>query len=492
VESQNLRRLTTAFNLTRVAGFHQELKVPYSKEVKKMGNKRTYEFGKSCLNLEFGDITASKAQVLVSSDDYYLSMGGGVSRSLLRAGGNAIALDASKKVPAALGDVVVTTAGTLPAQYIFHAVTIGPDKPTASAQDIVKQTTERCLQMLDTLQLNSIAFPAIGAGVAEFTYEDVAARMSEVIADHLLKRQTAAEVTIYLFDRFGEMREMDFIRFFEEFAARVPRLASHVHSPACEDKPSIAKDVLLENVSILEGVSETNQEIIMKRVHNLRQLINVLEEQRYKLEERLIAVIDAGEDKETIKLRQKLHENEELRLGYLNELKTLSEKDPLVSQTANVEKKHLSVFLSSTYNDLIGHRAAVKDQIIRRDMFFRGMEHFGADPGGLPPATKIVDEVRKTDVYLGIFGVRYGYVDQATGLSMTELEFNEAETSGKPMLLYVIRDDAPIKVSDIESDPESKVKLDNLKARILKRSVSYLFATLEDLARQVYEDLGKL
>src|SRR5436309_1177201 len=136
-----------------------------------MGNKRTYKFGKSRLTIEFDDITTSEAQVLVSSDDYYLSMGGGVSASILRAGGNAIALDAAKKVPAELGDVVVTTAGSLAAQYIFHAVTIGPSS-TISPEEIIRQTTKRCMRMLDTLQLNSIAFPAIGTGVAGFNYED--------------------------------------------------------------------------------------------------------------------------------------------------------------------------------------------------------------------------------------------------------------------------------------------------------------------------------
>jgi O-acetyl-ADP-ribose deacetylase (regulator of RNase III) len=459
-----------------------------------MGSRRTYQFGQSYLNLEFGDITTSKAQVLVSSDDYYLTMGGGVSRSLLEAGGNAIALDAAKKVPAALGDVVVTTAGTLPAQYIFHAVTIGPDSVTASPLEVVKQTTERCMQMLDILQLSSIAFPAIGGGLAGFSYDDVASKMSEVIADDLLKRQTPVEATIYLFDPFNEVSKMDFIRFFEVFAARVPQLASHAHTPVRSDNASIADPLvsLPAKASMSKDVSETNQEIKMRRVHNLRKLINALEEQRYKLEERLIILIHTEENDEVMRLRQKLHENEELRLGYLTELKTFSEKDSLIPEATILEKKHLSVFLSSTYKDLISHRNAVKDQIIRRDMLFRGMEHFGADPSRLAPATKIVDEVRKTNVYLGIFGVRYGYVDQATGLSMTELEFNEAETSGKPMLLYVIRDDAPIKVSDIESDPNSKVKLDNLKARILKCYVPYLFDTIEDLARQVYEDLGKL
>jgi O-acetyl-ADP-ribose deacetylase (regulator of RNase III) len=50
---------------------------------------RTYQLGKSQLTLRFGDITGSDAQVLVSSGDCYLSMGGGVSAAILSAGGNA-------------------------------------------------------------------------------------------------------------------------------------------------------------------------------------------------------------------------------------------------------------------------------------------------------------------------------------------------------------------------------------------------------------------
>ncbi len=113
-----------------------------------MANKRTYQLGCSRLTIEFGDLTTSAAQVLVSSDDYYLSMGGGVSASILRAGGPTIALDAAKKVPAALGDVIVTTAGTLPAQYVFHAVTIGPNDSNMAPREVIKQTTSRCMKML--------------------------------------------------------------------------------------------------------------------------------------------------------------------------------------------------------------------------------------------------------------------------------------------------------------------------------------------------------
>ena len=73
-----------------------------------MNDEKAYQFGKSRLIIKFGDITSAMTDVIVSSDDAYLSMGGGVSASILRAGGDAIARDARKNVPCQMGDVVVT------------------------------------------------------------------------------------------------------------------------------------------------------------------------------------------------------------------------------------------------------------------------------------------------------------------------------------------------------------------------------------------------
>lgn len=283
-----------------------------------MTNKRTYQFGCSRLTIEFGDITTSTAQVLVSSDDFYLSMGGGVSASILRGGGQAIALDAAKKVPAALGDVVVTTAGSLPAQYIFHAITIGLHGADKRSKEIVKQTTSRCMQLLEALHLNSIAFPAIGAGVARFSYEDVAVEMAEVISKNLQERQTPADVTLYLFDRFGSMKEIDFIRFFEEFAIRLPRLANHAVSDTAEFTIGASQPAI--------DVAETDDQVKMRRLNNLRKLIGSLEDKRFELEASLIELINSDKDAERAKLRRKLDENQELRLGLLNELQSLSQK----------------------------------------------------------------------------------------------------------------------------------------------------------------------
>ncbi len=67
-------------------------------------NSRTYEVGRSKITILFGDITTSQAEALVSSDDFLLSMGGGVSAAIRRVGGVGVAIDASKMVPARAGD----------------------------------------------------------------------------------------------------------------------------------------------------------------------------------------------------------------------------------------------------------------------------------------------------------------------------------------------------------------------------------------------------
>ena len=49
-----------------------------------MNDEKAYQFGMSRLIIKFGDLTSAVTDVIVSSDDAYLSMGGGVSASILR------------------------------------------------------------------------------------------------------------------------------------------------------------------------------------------------------------------------------------------------------------------------------------------------------------------------------------------------------------------------------------------------------------------------
>lgn len=309
---------------------------------------RSYQFGKSRLTIEFGDITSAKTQVIVSSDDYYITMGGGVSASILRAGGQEIMIDAAKKVPAKLGEVVVTTAGRLQAQYVFHAITIEQhaDRDRTSARQVVRDVVGRCFDLLGALGLESIAFPSIGAGVAGFPYDVVAAEMAHVVAARLTRTDRPIDVTLFLFDRFGRMQDIDFIRFFEEFARREPGIAARelgeLAGPATEQ--ARAQDV--------------KPAAPVARQLDLRLKLNELTEERAALEERLAgaAGMDAGK---TQTASNRLAEISDERIRILSELQ-------------HGKAEPVSVFISYSHKDRELREELEKHlAILRRNGFIR-------------------------------------------------------------------------------------------------------------------------
>lgn len=106
-----------------------------------MKQSKDYHINNSTVRIIFGNILDSQADVIVSSDDCNITMGGGVSMAIQnKEGTNVIRDDAQKKVPADVGDVVVSTAGTLPQKNIFHVITIGYNKLSQSnmSEDISK------------------------------------------------------------------------------------------------------------------------------------------------------------------------------------------------------------------------------------------------------------------------------------------------------------------------------------------------------------------
>lgn len=193
--------------------------------------ERTYTINTSELVIRFGNILDSESDIIVSSDDNSLSMGGGVSGAILSKGGQEIQKDAKKRIPVELGDAIVTTAGDLPQKYVFHCVTIdyangerrAPNNPELQ-QLIVRRSVEKCLQLMALLDMESIAFPSIGAGRAKFPIEDVAASMVEIITHFLYTTNNRYRVELYLFDRYEKMTFMDYMVFFENVATNIKLL----------------------------------------------------------------------------------------------------------------------------------------------------------------------------------------------------------------------------------------------------------------------------
>lgn len=216
--------------------------------------ERVYTINNSTLRVIFGDITTSTTDVIVSSDDAYLTMGGGVSKAIRTCACDDIYKDTNKHIPASLGDVIVTSAVNLPHKYVFHAITISkdnrrikwvdrPDNPQDVQKFIVRHAVDKSCALLVNLGLNSIAFPAIGAGSARIPYDLVAKEMAESLTANLYATDEHLSVELYLMDRHGKMTEMDFIIFFEQIAIAIQDVKQRL-----QDNLKHVEDTLAYNI----------------------------------------------------------------------------------------------------------------------------------------------------------------------------------------------------------------------------------------------------
>jgi Domain of unknown function (DUF4062) len=127
------------------------------------------------------------------------------------------------------------------------------------------------------------------------------------------------------------------------------------------------------------------------------------------------------------------------------------------------------VMVSSTFTDLEEHRAALILAIQRANLHPMVMEHSNAKPAG-----DVVDSslgmVRDSAAYILIISRKYGQQPECPSrnpgkLSITELEFNEAQRLGRPTLLFIM-DKGHLTTEDfIEMDPDKKKKLDAFRER---------------------------
>lgn len=427
-----------------------------------MNDEKAYQFGKSRLIIKFGDITSAMTDVIVSSDDAYLSMGGGVSASILRAGGDVIARDARKNVPCQMGDVVVTSAGKLEAKYVFHAITIDwSQKDEFTVEKSINSIIKKSLNVLSVLGLKSIAFPAIGTGAARYSLEDVAHFMSMAISEFLSNSDEELEIYIYLMDRYGRRTAIDYIVFFEQFYRRM-----------------FTSGVDIAEVNPAETEAHAKQwDMKSMRLNHLNSYLIKLEEQRMNFEMKLIEAIEKNDNEQIKTLHYQLDENNKIRYSCMREIKEVECTDALNSSFK-------SVFLSSTFEDMKEYRKAIIDRIIKRRMVPICMENWGANANKV--TSVITDEVKKADIYLGIFGTRYGYVDENTNMSMTEIEYREALASNKPILVYIAKN-----AKDDITTGDNSQKMLELLTEIEKERIVYYFNSIDQLGEQVFADLER-
>lgn len=115
-----------------------------------------------------GDIAEQSADALVNAAGTSLRMGSGVAGALRRAGGDRLNDAAMAEGPVDLGEVAVTDAFELDAEYVIHAAAMphyGDERATA---DSISDATRNALAAADERGCESLAVPALGCGVAGF------------------------------------------------------------------------------------------------------------------------------------------------------------------------------------------------------------------------------------------------------------------------------------------------------------------------------------
>ncbi len=149
-----------------------------------------------------GDIAQQSADVLVNAAGTSLQMGSGVAGALRRTGGDQLNEDAVSKGPVELGEVAVTDAYDLDAEWVVHAAAMphyGDGKATAES---IAEATRNTLEAADDLDAETMVLPLLGCGVAGFDCSDGARIITETVLEYEPETLSDVRVIAYADDEY--------------------------------------------------------------------------------------------------------------------------------------------------------------------------------------------------------------------------------------------------------------------------------------------------
>lgn len=153
---------------------------------------------KSVVRLVKDDITVLDVNAFVLYAQHDLALGSGFGTAISVRGGPKVQEELSAMEPLSTGEVAVSGAGNLKAEYIIHAV--GPRFQEDGMEAKLRMTVARCLQAAEEKSLEKIAFPAMGVGYYGVDPAVSARVMTEEIAKHLSGDTCVKEVMICVYD----------------------------------------------------------------------------------------------------------------------------------------------------------------------------------------------------------------------------------------------------------------------------------------------------
>ncbi len=153
---------------------------------------------KSKVTLQQGDITDADVDAVVNAANTDLQLGAGVAGAIRRRGGPTIQQECDVIGPVPLGEAAITGGGQLKARHVIHAASMHLGGMTS--EDSLRVATINSLKRAEEKQLISLAFPAIGTGIAGFSLVRCAQIMLEEVRTHLSRPTSLQHVRFVLFD----------------------------------------------------------------------------------------------------------------------------------------------------------------------------------------------------------------------------------------------------------------------------------------------------
>ena len=154
------------------------------------------------LDVVEGDLTTQDVDAIVNAANNDLQLGGGVAGAIARAGGPEIQRECDQIGSIAIGGAAITGGGRLKARHVIHAASMHLGGRTTA--EALRQSTRRSLEIARDNGLRSIAFPAVGTGIARFPLEECARIMIEEVVAHARAGTSLTDVRFVLFGKEAE------------------------------------------------------------------------------------------------------------------------------------------------------------------------------------------------------------------------------------------------------------------------------------------------
>ena len=149
-----------------------------------------------------GDLTEMDVDAIVNAANNDLQLGGGIAGAIRRKGGEAIQVecDAIGSIP--VGGAAITSGGKLRARFVIHAASMQLGGKTDA--DSLRRSAAHSLRIANERGLKTIAFPAVGTGIAGFPLKECAEIMLREAAQHLREETSLETVYFVLFDEAAQ------------------------------------------------------------------------------------------------------------------------------------------------------------------------------------------------------------------------------------------------------------------------------------------------